>query len=311
MSDSAASVASASPVSGPGGAEDVRILFRLGPLDVTRRMLVRSLLAVVLVAAVSFFWGRLEIAELHARAKSLPGLAVIAAITVLPLVGFPVSFLHLIAGVRFDFWGGILVVALTTLFHHVLGWALVRVLPRRWFQRIEPWRRKLGGGAYLDTTLLCCLLPGMPYTVQLYLKPLIGTPFYLMFGLSPLLHTARAVVTILLGDMSDKLTPPRVAALAVYYATLFTVSVLSLRRLRRAIAMKNTDPIDPAHISARARHLWQLAGSPPGREHDFRRQAESELKKERAQTAEQKAGQPAGALSPRPGTPSESVRPRS
>lgn len=212
------------------------VLFRVGPVNVTRRLLFRALFAVAGVIALSVLWGRIDVADLHARAHRLPGIAVIAAITLLPLVGFPVSWLHLVAGVRFDFAGGMLVVAITSVLHHVLGWALTRLLPARFFVRLEPWRKRLLGAGHRDATLLCCLMPGMPYTVQLYLMPVVGVPFSLMFGLSAALHTARAIVTILLGDMSDNLTPGKLAALAAYYCALFGASALALRGLRRSMA---------------------------------------------------------------------------
>lgn len=266
-----------------------RVFFRLGPLDVTARLLIRALLVLSVLGALSFFWSQLDIADLHARAKSLSGLGVIAAITFLPLVGFPVSWLHLIAGVRFDFLGGMLVVAVTSVLHHVLGWALVRILPARFFSRLAPWREKLRGAGHRDATLLCCLLPGMPYTVQLYLMPVIGVPFRLMFGLSAALHTARAVVTILFGDISDDLTPPRIATLVAYYVILFSVSALALRSLRRSLAMNTTIQEKPvhAHVTERSRYLWQLAGSPANRDNEFWLQAETELQKETAQLEEQ------------------------
>ena len=56
-----------------------------------------------------------------------------------------------------------------------------------------------------------------------------------MFGLCAALHTARAIVTILLGDMSDELTPTKIAVLAVYYVALFAASALALRGLRRSM----------------------------------------------------------------------------
>ncbi len=280
-----------------------RVLFKLGPLDVTTRLLVRALIVLAIIGALSFFWSRLDIDDLHARAKALPGIGVIAAITFLPLVGFPVSWLHLIAGVRFDFLGGMLVVAVTSVLHHVLGWALFRILPNRFFARLDPWREKLRGAGHRDATLLCCLLPGMPYTVQLYLMPVIGVPFHLMFGLSAALHTARAVVTILFGDISADLTPPRIAALVGYYIVLFTVSALALRSLRRSLAMKKNNPTnqpDLIHITQRARSLWQLAGSPAGQEQEFRLQAEAELKKDSQQVAEEAPDHPSETPAPKP-----------
>jgi uncharacterized membrane protein YdjX (TVP38/TMEM64 family) len=278
-----------------------RVFFRLGPLDVTARLLVRALLVLAVLGALSFFWSQLDITDLHARAKALSGIGVIAAITFLPLVGFPVSWLHLIAGVRFDFLGGMLVVAITSVLHHVLGWALVRILPARFFSRLAPWREKLRGAGHRDATLLCCLLPGMPYTVQLYLMPVIGVPFRLMFGLSAALHTARAVVTILFGDISDDLTPTRVATLAAYYVILFSVSALALRGLRRSLAMNTTAQEKPAHahVIERSRYLWQLAGSPADRDHEFWFEAEAELEKETAQLENQAPDHPAKAPAPK------------
>src|SRR5690606_13672111 len=151
-------------------------------------------------------------------AKALPAAGVIGTISIIPLFGFPVSWLHLVAGVRFDFWAGLLVVTLTGMCHHFLGWGLVRILPRRHFSQIEPWREKLAGAGHRDATLLCCLLPGMPYTVQLYLLPILGVPLRLLVWLAAPLHSVRAVITLLIGDYGDELTPLRVAILVVYYA---------------------------------------------------------------------------------------------
>ena len=122
MSDTAASSLPAGsappfPEEGPPG----RVLFRLGPLAFTPRRLVVWSLCLAGFVVLSIFWGRLDPDTLHARAQALPAWAVIAAISLLPLVGLPVSLLHLVAGVRFGFWAGMLVVALTTVLHHMLG----------------------------------------------------------------------------------------------------------------------------------------------------------------------------------------------
>jgi uncharacterized membrane protein YdjX (TVP38/TMEM64 family) len=210
-------------------------LFRIGGYRVTCRALVNLGLVVAALSLAWVFWGRVDLADLHARAQALPPGPVLAAMALLPLTGFPVSWLHLIAGVRFGFLGGLSAVAFTSVLHHGLGWAVVRVLPQRWFTRLDPWRRQLTGAGHRDATLLCCLLPGMPYTAQLYLLPLLGTPFPLMFGMSAALHTARAIVTILLGDVSDHLTPGRIAALVVYYTALFGLSAFAAHRLRRSL----------------------------------------------------------------------------
>lgn len=216
-------------------ASTASVLFNIGSVEVTTKRLCQAIGLIALVAALSIYWQHLDIDDLHRRAQALPASAVVVCITLLPLIGFPVSWLHLIAGVRFGFAGGMIVVALTTVAHHALGWMLVRVLPRRWFARITPWREKLAGAGHRDATLLCALLPGMPYSVQLYLLPIIGVPLPLLIGLSSLLHTGRAIVTILLGDLSENLTPGRIAALVAYYVILVSVCWFALSHLRRVV----------------------------------------------------------------------------
>ncbi|MFH1500163.1 MAG: DUF2934 domain-containing protein [Verrucomicrobiota bacterium] len=276
---------------GARGGGRVRRLLRSIPRPSDRRSVLRLVALGLALAGLFWLWHSIGLEELIDRAQALPAVGVIIALSLLPLIGFPVSWLHLIAGVRFGFVGGIATVAWAGLCHHFLGWLLVRVLPRRCFRRLDHWREKLVGAGHRDATLLCGLLPGMPYAVQLYVLPAIGTPLWMLLGLSTALHTGRALVTILLGDHGDELTPARLALLAGYYAVLLSVSYLALQRLRKAIAMKSKDPRPaPEQISARARHLWQLNGSPPGRDDDFRRQAESELRQEMRQVDEQSRG---------------------
>jgi uncharacterized membrane protein YdjX (TVP38/TMEM64 family) len=232
---------------------------RLGPVRVTRGGLIKVGLAVLLMIVVGLLWARLGPTDLHERARALPAVPVLVAIAVLPLAGFPVSWLHVVAGVRFGFAGGIGAVALTSVIHHALGWALVQVAPARWRARAEPWRRQLAGAGHREATLLCCLVPGMPYAVQLYLLPILGTPWPLVLGLSSVLHTARATVTILLGDLSDALTPERLALVAGYYLVLGGVSALVVRRLRRALAARSGGPV----ASAAGCREAETGGNPP------------------------------------------------
>jgi uncharacterized membrane protein YdjX (TVP38/TMEM64 family) len=194
----------------------------------------RLLILAGLLAAVALIagWRHLDLEGFHAWAKSLPALAVATLVGVLPLAGFPVSALHLAAGVRFEFWPALLVVGLTTLFQHVAAWALTRALPARLFARLQPWREKMAGAGHGEAAVLCCLLPGMPYTAQLYLLPVMGVSLRIICLVGASLHTARATATILLGNISDELTPPRVAALAAYYLVIFTICGFAVRRMR-------------------------------------------------------------------------------
>ena len=213
----------------PAPAPPVRVLFRIGAVAITARILATAIFVILGFIGLVLLQRHLDLAQIHTRAQALPGLAVAAAIAVLPLIGFPVSVLHLVAGVRFGFLGGIVVVAVTGIIQHVLGWVLVRYLPARLLARLAPWRAKLAGSGHLNATLICCLIPGMPYTLPLYLLPALGVPLPLLFGLAPLIHTARALVTILLGEMSGDLTPMRLFALSAYYLVLFVLTGWCIR----------------------------------------------------------------------------------
>lgn len=225
-----------------GDVASPRVLFRIGPFDVTTRRLVSFLFAIAIIGTVAWFWQRLGLEELLHRARELPAVGVIAAMAVGPLLGFPVSWLHLIAGVRFGFAGGIASVAFVGLCHHVGGWLLVRLLPERCFRSLRPWREKLAGAGHRDAAMLCALLPGMPYTVQLYLLPVMGTPLAMLCFLSVPLHTCRAVVTILLGNYGTDLTPTRITILVCYYLVLLTISTFTVRRLKRTLTHNPSTP---------------------------------------------------------------------
>lgn len=202
---------------------------------VSRKRLVLGAGLVLLVIAAVVGGRHLDLEGFHDWAKRLPASGVAGVVAVLPLVGFPVSALHLAAGLRFEFLTAMGVVAAATLSQHALAWGLAHVLPERVFSRFEPWRKKLAGAGHREAAVLCSLVPGMPYTVQLYLLPVMGAPLRVLCLVSVPLHTLRATVTILLGNLSDDLTPGRIVALTAYYLTIFTICGFALRRLRRSL----------------------------------------------------------------------------
>ncbi|EIQ01494.1 hypothetical protein OpiT1DRAFT_00065 [Opitutaceae bacterium TAV1] len=209
-----------------------RVFFRPGPFAVTLRVLLLALAVAAATAGLGLWGHHLDLQALHDRADRLPWWLVLLVLTLLPMIGFPVSVLHVAAGVRFGIGPGMLAVAATTLLHHFFGWALVNLAPGTFEKRLESWRQRFPKGTHVPMILFCCLMPGIPYSVQLYLLPLIGVPLRLLLTLSTALHTLRAVVSVTGGDFSNDLTPGKIAALACYYVVLFTVCGVCLRTLR-------------------------------------------------------------------------------
>jgi uncharacterized membrane protein YdjX (TVP38/TMEM64 family) len=211
--------------------------FNIGSVVVTRRRAITGLGVVVMLAVVAMFWRSIDMHAIHEHAERMPAVWAMVLIVLLPLVGFPVSWLHIAAGVRFDFWPGLAVVLVTSLIQNALAWSLVQIVPTRYFKRLDPWRKKLEGAGHRDAILFCGLVPGLPYAVQLYLLPVIGVPLRSFCVGCALLTTVRASATILLGKMSDDLSPTRIAWLAAYYTILTGTSFYILRRLRRSLTL--------------------------------------------------------------------------
>jgi len=216
----------------PKTAPQPRVLFRLGPLEITRKHLIWVGVAVVIAIAFTVGGSRIGIDEIHARAQDLPGWAGFASVTLLPLVGFPLSILHVAAGVRFGIGGGIAVVAGATFIQTILAWALVLLIPRVFERRLSAWKDRIPETSHRNMIILCSLLPGLPYTVQLYLLPLIGVPLRLLLIWAVPIHTIRAIISIAGGDMSDDITVTKVVFFVVYYAVIFSACVITVRRLQ-------------------------------------------------------------------------------
>lgn len=134
-----------------------------------------------------------------AYGMSLSPALVIAAFFLLPLVGFPVSVLLVLLGLRFGIGWGMFIVAVGMLFHHLVVYGVAR----SWLR--ERMKRRLAAFGHrippiqerhrLWFTALFASIHGPPYTAKLYLLALtdlpfryycgIGLPIYIGFSLLP------------------------------------------------------------------------------------------------------------------------------
>ena len=216
-------------------AEPPRVWFTLGQLEITTSRLIWILVVAGTLIALALGWHQIDVEAAHTYAEQLPWWAVVGTMTAVPLLGVPVAILHVVAGMRFGIPMGLLVVAVTTLIHHLVGYSLVRLSPKAFARRLQGWRARFPRGAHRAMTVFSCLVPGMPYAVQLYLLPVLGVPLRILLTVSVPLHTLRAVISIVGGDLSDQLTPGRIALFILYYAVLTVLCMLALRRIRSAL----------------------------------------------------------------------------
>jgi uncharacterized membrane protein YdjX (TVP38/TMEM64 family) len=190
--------------------------------------------ALVIGTISALVYSRVDIEQLHARADEFNPIVAFALLLILPLVGFPVSLLHIAAGIRFGAAGGLALVSLSILIHVVVSHAIVRLWRdrferARWVKKI---RERIPEGAHASVCVFTVLLPGMPYAAVNYILPIVGVPLRTFILCAWPLHTLRSTVTVIFGDQSAHLTATRLAVLIAYALLILGVSWWTFRRLQ-------------------------------------------------------------------------------
>lgn len=221
--------------------ESVRAFWR----RLTLKHFVWAAVGIALLVGSAWFYRRIDMAALHERAQGMNGFSVVAALTLLPMVGFPVSVLHAIAGVRFGVGWGLVWVGVSVVVQMVLSYYLVHLAPGFFAKKFEPLRKRLPVAAHRALTLFVLLVPGVPYFAQNYILPLVGVPLgmYLAWGVP--IHFLRSVVGVIFGEMSDELTPWRIAGFALYAVSITAVCGWAFRRLQKEMRYPRSVANDP------------------------------------------------------------------
>lgn len=203
--------------------------------EIDRRKIVTFIAIVLACAALAFVYRQIDVQALHLRAQEVNGFLVFVFITVLPLFGFPVSVCHAIAGVRFGLGLGLALVAASVVLQLLASYALVKLAPSFFERHMERWRKKLPKAAHVPLTQFTMLLPAVPYFAQNYVLPLVGVPLgvYLFWG--AVIHIVKSIIGVLFGEMSDDLTPARVAIFVGYAIVITVTTAWAFRRLQARI----------------------------------------------------------------------------
>jgi uncharacterized membrane protein YdjX (TVP38/TMEM64 family) len=137
---------------------------------------------------------------------TLNPIAVLPLMALLPIAGFPISVVYLVAGARFGpLWGGA-VVALATACHFIGTHAVARSFLRAPIERFVERRHKklpeIPQDEQIAVSVVAALVPGLPYFMRNYLLALSGIPLRVYFWTCLPIYVARSYVTIMLGDLS-------------------------------------------------------------------------------------------------------------
>ena len=186
---------------------------------------------IVCLAAGLLSW-KFDIETVHDYASDLNAAVVFILLTLLPLVGFPITVLHVVVGMRFGVPLGLTLVAISILLQLLASYALVHLFRAKFAKRLASVRERIPKGAHGSMCLFTMLLPGVPYFAKNYVLPLLGVPLRTFLLICAPIHIARSSVAIIFGDKSDDLTPARIAGLVAYFLLTLFVSWWMFRRLR-------------------------------------------------------------------------------
>jgi uncharacterized membrane protein YdjX (TVP38/TMEM64 family) len=194
---------------------------------------VLMLTGVVIALFLEFGWWR-EMMELMEAVDPVLALLLMA---LLPLAGFSIGVVYVLAGVKFGLvGGGLAIVAVTTV--HLIGthWIARSLLEKRLRRFLEKRNYRLPEapeGAEISLAAMVALVPGPPYFLRNYALALSGIPLRKYFWVCLAVYTTRSYVTLALGDLSSDPSRSGVYWLAGIVAVKLTICAFLIRRISR------------------------------------------------------------------------------
>ena len=193
----------------------------------------RSILIVSLIAvAIALLYDRIDVNHVLHVAQGIDPVLAFTLLVVLPVLGFPVSVLQVVAGVRFGTAQGLMLVTVAIVIQLLASFALVHLFRRPFARWLAPLTARVPQKAHGTMCLFTMLLPGVPYFAKNYALPLLGVPLrpYLAWCLP--VHFAHAIVGVAIGGHGGDLTFGKILGVGIYGAAVVLVSWWMWRRLR-------------------------------------------------------------------------------
>jgi uncharacterized membrane protein YdjX (TVP38/TMEM64 family) len=205
---------------------------------VTRRTWIIGTIAILLgggllawLLMTQFDWARIS-----AAIDQLRPVPLVIAMCGLPLLGFPILPVYLVAGARFGAWGGGAVVTLATAAHLVGTYVIARTVLRGPLERLlARWHAHLPEIPRDEepmVALIAALVPGLPYVVRNYLLAMAGLRLRVYFWICLPIYVARSYVSILVGDLSGAPSRQRLLILGGIELMKAVVCAVVIWRLR-------------------------------------------------------------------------------
>jgi uncharacterized membrane protein YdjX (TVP38/TMEM64 family) len=196
-----------------------------------------ALLAILVIALAAVAWihrDRIDRESIVAFAESLSLPWFVAALAVLPVIGFPITPLLVVAGIRFGFAGGMAVATAMVFLHNLIafrvthGWFRERLRGR--LERAGYGIPEIPEGHQAWFTALFAAIHGPPYAAKLYLLALTNVPFRLYFWVGAPIYAFFCVVPVGAGSAVSTLNPWVIYALVGLSVALLAAGVVLRKR---------------------------------------------------------------------------------
>lgn len=189
----------------------------------------------LIVAALEFT--NFDWTSIRRTLVALDSATCIVLMCLLPVGGFSVGIIYLVAGAKWGPWVGGAVIAGATAVHLVLSHLVARSFLRARFERFLARRdyhlpdipRHEEGAV----SALAALVPGVPYAIRNYLLALSGIALRTYFFICLPIYVIRSYVTIMLGDMSGQPSRIRFLVLGAVYLVKLGICALLIRWLMK------------------------------------------------------------------------------
>jgi len=201
-----------------------------------KKLAVTAVLLAVLGVVLWCYRDRLDRESIVAFAEGLPVSVYLAALLLLPVVGFPITPLLAAAGIQFGFAGGMALATGAVFFHHFVAFRLTH----GWFR--ERLRNRLARAGHAIPAIdpkhqgwftgLFAAIHGPPYAVKLYLLALTDVPFRIYLWIGAPVYAFFCVIPVGAGSAVNTFKPWMAYAIAGLSIALLALGFLLKRKYK-------------------------------------------------------------------------------
>ncbi len=205
----------------------------------TRKRVLRLILLATVVAAVIVLLSSeaVDLGAIRQWMQDLNPVMLILLMALLPLVGFSVSVVYLVAGAAFGGIAGFTVITAVTAVHllgsHWLGTTFLRRPMERFLKARKVHVPEIPAGEERSLALLAVLTPGPPYFLRNYALALSGIPLRIYFWIGWPIYVLRSCIVLFLGDVGAEMNSRRMMIFGGIFLLKLSICAYIVYRVRR------------------------------------------------------------------------------